>query len=404
MPVNLTVNGVPEIAVSTDSIDFGQVMVGGMGSDTFLIANVGCDTLFIDSLVSDHAAFIPDSLMGAAILPGDTLAVGITFSPADTVNYNGILTIFNNDQNVAIALLGQGIPAPAISVIPTNINVHLTCGDSVIVPVQIINSGAVQLDWNATTDLSSSISDDFDPGVDLSVWQDLQNAIASTNCGSVSGNALHFTGDGTRSATTIDLSVLSGGNIEFNLRFGTGGSPCENADGGEDVVLEYSTNGGASWTNINTYDTEAFTAFNLISEIVPPAAQTSNTRFRWRQISHSGDDFDVWSMDNVSIGTDGGNLITVIPDSGAVAIADTQTVDVKLNAKDALGGSYNNIITITSNDPVNPTVGIAVSIQITDLAVPALSDTALVFGSVILGNSGQQSFAVSYTHLRAHET
>ena len=75
----------------------------------------------------------------------------------------------------------------------------------------------------------------------------------------------------------------------------------ENADAGEDVVLEYSTN-GSTWNQLNTYDTEDFTSFTSITEYIPSAATTSTTQFRWRQLTHSGSNFDEWGLDNVSLG------------------------------------------------------------------------------------------------------
>jgi hypothetical protein len=42
--------------------------------------------------------------------------------------------------------------------------------------------------------------------------------------------------------------VLSGGTVNFSLKIGQGGAPCEQADLGENVVLEYSINNGATWT------------------------------------------------------------------------------------------------------------------------------------------------------------
>jgi minor extracellular protease Epr len=144
--------------------------------------------------------------------------------------------------------------------------------------------------------------DDFNDGA-VGSW-DVNNAQEDNECGQQSSPyALHFTGAGNRQASTQSLDVSKGGKVTFYLMFGTqsSSSGCENADNREDVVLEYSTNSGSSWTLINTYDTEAFTSFTLIQEDIPTEAETTSTMFRWRQVRHSGGNWDNWAIDDVLI-------------------------------------------------------------------------------------------------------
>ncbi|MDP6719931.1 MAG: S8 family serine peptidase, partial [Pirellulaceae bacterium] len=148
---------------------------------------------------------------------------------------------------------------------------------------------------------STVFDDDFDPSIEPGIWSSISNGVASNVSGTVSTNVLYFTGSGSRHAATGNLDVSAGGEVQFSLRIGTGSSPWENADSGEDVVLEYSTNGGASYNIFRTYDSEAFPAFSTVTEPIPLTAQTASTRFRWRQIQHSGNGFDNWGIDDVVI-------------------------------------------------------------------------------------------------------
>jgi len=162
-----------------------------------------------------------------------------------------------------------------------------------------LGSGEAQF----TTDIQNVImSDDFDPGISWGLWSNISNGTESNNCGSVTGNALYFNGAGARSATTIDLNVSQGGNIQFALKIGNGVFPCDNADPGEDVVLEYSTNGGGAWNLIQTLFEYAYPNFVEMSVDIPVPAQTVSTRFRWRQLANSGANQDNWSLDNVYVG------------------------------------------------------------------------------------------------------
>jgi autotransporter-associated beta strand protein len=147
------------------------------------------------------------------------------------------------------------------------------------------------------------ISDDFDPNTDTSIWTS-NVGVANTNFVASpplsSGNSLFFDGSIVRQATTIPVNVSVGGTVQFSLIFGSGTFP-ENADPGEDVVLEYSIDGGTTFTIITTCLTTAYKSWGQVTLAVPPAAQTSSTQFRWRQVTHSGAGYDHWALDNVVV-------------------------------------------------------------------------------------------------------
>ncbi len=144
------------------------------------------------------------------------------------------------------------------------------------------------------------LNDNFDP-LDMGNWANILGGTASTVCGAVNGNGLYFDGAGTREAETIGLDVSTGGTVQFMLKIADGVAPCDNADPGEDVVLEYSV--GGPWTIINTYNEGAYPNFTLIAEPIPAGAQSANTQFRWRQLSNSGAGQDNWVLDNVIVAT-----------------------------------------------------------------------------------------------------
>jgi gliding motility-associated-like protein len=145
--------------------------------------------------------------------------------------------------------------------------------------------------------------DDFDPGISWGLWSNITNGNQSAACGSVNGNALYFNGIGGRSATTNAINLINGGTIFFALKIGADVAPCDNADPGEDVVLEYATAGSLGpWTLLQTFNEAAYPDFTNISVNVPPAAQTAATHFRWRQLANSGNNQDNWALDNIQIG------------------------------------------------------------------------------------------------------
>ncbi len=199
------------------------------------------------------------------------------------------------------------------------------CYDTVTVVVSPLFAQASAVTQNVTcpscTDLNveftnynaGSIIDDMDPGLDGNMWTDASGAQAGStgHCGSVTGNAMYFKNTGVRQAVTVDVDATANcGFLSFALFMGntSSGTACENADAGEDIVFEYSTNGGATWTTINTYYQSQWdnnpTWQNFLIPI-PPMAQTTATRFRWSQPTFTqtfGD--DAWAIDNVNFQCD----------------------------------------------------------------------------------------------------
>ena len=91
--------------------------------------------------------------------------------------------------------------------------------------------------------------------------------------------------------------------ITFDLIIGNSSNGGENADGGEEIVLEYSLD-GSSWTHMETYAVGSYTNWTSRTVNVPEVAQTPSTQFRWRQLDHSGSSYDHWGLDNVKVGAE----------------------------------------------------------------------------------------------------
>lgn len=143
-------------------------------------------------------------------------------------------------------------------------------------------------------------SDAFEGSV-ASWWNSVQGGVPSNACGSVSGQALYFNGAGVRSATTGIMDMSAGGTARFSLKIANGTAPCDDAEPGEGVVLESSTN-GTTWTTVASFNEASYPAFTALTVAIPPGgAPGVNTRLRWRQLANSGAGQDNWSMDNVEI-------------------------------------------------------------------------------------------------------
>ena len=296
----------PGISLS-DSLIANPIATPLVTTNYILVASNGCGTDSDTVTVSiDPLPVILSS--DTTLCPGDSIqlaasgAISYNWSPGSSLNDSTIATPYAQPSftttyslsatssmgcilNETVTVIIDSVP----ELLASSSNDTICLGDS----TQLFVNGC------------SPITDDFDPGIDSLNWSSIIGGFATTNCGSVSGFALYFNGSPIRTATTKNLNVLSGGTIDFSLKIGSGSSPCEDADPGEEVILEYSINNGISWTNINTYSTTAFINFTFVSETIPINAQTAATMFRWNQPVHSGSCCDHWAIDDVNIACSG---------------------------------------------------------------------------------------------------
>lgn len=143
--------------------------------------------------------------------------------------------------------------------------------------------------------------EDFNGGNDPGLWNSVTGATNSPVCGFIVGDALLFDGGGTRIAETVDMDVSNGGEINFYIKVANGVAPCDDAEPGEDILFQYSTNGGGTWITIQTLLEFSYPNLTYLSIAIPGGAQTASTRFRWVQPVFTGANEDVWLLENLSI-------------------------------------------------------------------------------------------------------
>ncbi|MBK6628648.1 MAG: gliding motility-associated C-terminal domain-containing protein [Flavobacteriales bacterium] len=314
-------------------------------SDVYIVTGTsgisGCEKQFFFSI----ELAIPPIIQ--ALASGDSTGVeacllqpvqlGVDVSPPGTYVYSWSPGADLNDPSIA-----DPVANPAhttwYTVQVSTLNGCAVITDSVLVTV--VNGDVLALNTTADPPLICSgeqsqlglTAQQVIQGLDVldvapsSLWNGILNGSISNACGSVAGNALYFDGPGQRSATAGPVDVSTGGTVRFAIKIATGTAPCEDADPGEHVVLEYSTNGGGAWTIMDTYYEYAHPTFTVIQVNIPGPAQTANTLFRWRQLANGGVGEDNWSLDDVAIATNtvGGLTFTWTP---AATLNDPSIVD-----------------------------------------------------------------------------
>ncbi|MFY0688633.1 MAG: S8 family serine peptidase [Cyclobacteriaceae bacterium] len=146
MPVDLTVNGVPDISVNTDSVDFGIALLGAAVEQQVSIRNIGTDLLEIDTIVVTNPVFELDTVY-AELRPKTYLNVRITYLPSSAGSDLGSMYIVSNASNDTIILELNGLckEPPIFDVINDSFQDTLNTSDSSSFVFQISNSGSSEV-------------------------------------------------------------------------------------------------------------------------------------------------------------------------------------------------------------------------------------------------------------------
>ena len=279
------------IANFTNGVWSGNVAVARLATNMFLLASntagsIGNSNPF-DVLPTNQSPVITTQPATQTIITGVTASLTVSLYATPTLHYqwrfNGIDLV--NETNAVLTLHGT---------------TFTHSGDYTVVVSNRFGSTTSSV---ATLTVLAEFYDNFEPGIHLLQWSSLSSNVLATNYGgSVSGvNSLWFGGDGPRYAQSRSLDTIPGGAIFFDLRIASGRvSPWESASlPWEGIVLEYSVDDGAHWVEIARCETNVYTEWTRFAENIPGAAQSSNTRFRWRQLANSGGNYDHWALDDV---------------------------------------------------------------------------------------------------------
>ncbi|WP_289024245.1 PKD domain-containing protein, partial [uncultured Salegentibacter sp.] len=215
--------------------------------------------------------------------------------------------------------------------------------------------------YGTASSTTTATSFTFNGGVLPTGWSSSPFAVDASTCPGQNSpdNSAYFwatdtNAQGIRFVQTNAVDVSLGGDIEFYIRYGNDeGSGCEDPDApNEEVYLQYSTDGGNSWTDIfgdwDTTSTGSFAWYNWYwnSIAIPAAAQTANTIFRWYQPSNSGTTFDNWGLDDVSISAV--RPVTVTDWSWDFGDGNTANTQDAANTFDSTPGETNYTVTLTA--------------------------------------------------------
>lgn len=157
LPVEVTVAGVPDIAIDKPVINGGDVLVGQSRVQTIRIKNVGNAKLVVTSVTTSHPQFTISN--GAFEVPvGEQVTLNVTFTPSTVGAMTGTYVFNNNDpdeEDFEFTFNAKGATPPVINISPASVSATLISGETIKKTVAITNNGGMATSLGIQPDLFS---------------------------------------------------------------------------------------------------------------------------------------------------------------------------------------------------------------------------------------------------------
>ncbi len=149
--LNVTEGGVSDVALSTESIDFGDVFQGAVATNKFVLINNGSAATSLTSFVQDTNAFTITGEKNGELSASSILSFEVTL-PTDTIGVFSDMVTVTTDEGATfqVSLTGNVIDPPAISINLDPITQSLNYGEKASREFTIENTGLANLELVAT--------------------------------------------------------------------------------------------------------------------------------------------------------------------------------------------------------------------------------------------------------------
>jgi hypothetical protein len=434
----------PDIATSSDTLQFGEVYIGYPETLPLTILNTGSDTLHVSDIFSSHADFSVD-ITAFSLAGGENQEVTVSFGPISVGAADGILSIISNDPDQGIAtvgLIGTGLVAPEILVRPDSLSDSLYTGDTSIHTLMLHNQGGSDLNFEieivdpgalmliggpdeegglSKGPLAGDIIEDFDgagawpwsPWVSVESGGSVTTACAHDGPQGISDPGWYYRTDVTYGSPGDGLRIwVKPGSGRFYMGFGATASGAWSlvaAPNTTELIIQQNSGYGYSdlssvsqswvtgqWYLLeavfeegglvvgNLYDEDGTTLINTVSATLSGFAPAGVAIRSFSQFC--GDSFSSGALLA---------WLSADPTTGTVPAGDSLSIEVTFDAVGLNGGDYLNDIVITSNDPDEPETLVPAFLHVTGAPGMVVSDDTLDYGEVFVGAAVPETLLIS---------
>jgi hypothetical protein len=459
VPVHLEVIGKPSVALIPDSIVALKAYVAIPHELIVQVKNEGSGLLSVTSVTSSDSLVFKPSLGSFLVLPDSEKSLVITVTTSDTGVFRGTITLASNDTRrpvVQCVIAGHSIHPPVLTLVPDSLSLALNEGDTAKRTLTLGNAGLTELHWKLEGIPSSAIlSADpllsegvpvFKPGgeglwIQSPPWAavipgSLTAVGTSDGAGPLLpllvsdpvGDAMYvdvaeIRGLSERSLVTLQIVLATplnpydfGGFLGFDLDQNEAtGIPLPFGAEGQDLGCEFY----ATFFNLSA-GIDLFNAVgNYIGSVNPlldvagknftfsfPLSMLNNDDGRINIAAVLGNSYGPtdWAPD-VGHGVVLRTWILADPLEGVIQPAGTQNVTLTIDARRVGGGSYRDVVTIFSDDPLQTSKQFPIAFSVFGKPRAEFSPDS-VFGAIVyigvqrrdtlrLRNTGSRSLSVS---------
>ncbi|HOY84745.1 MAG TPA: C25 family cysteine peptidase [Candidatus Syntrophosphaera sp.] len=378
----------PMIVVNPGTLAYGDVAVGGTDVKTFTITNGGDQTL--TGTITTPAGYsvaeaarsatatsgkVSRNSLSFSVNAGASKTYNLTFAPTAAQAYNGNVAIANNSTNntsVNLAVTGTGYIPATIDIdndaLYANLQVETEGTDS----FTITNTGSQPLTYSISME-------------ELLVRANRQPQAASDADKSIAGSTLALDATNYLPGTTVDwtftvtnastdsewikdviISFPAGVTVNSATNFvgGDGGDLTPDVTSGSGVTVTWHGEGSSGWGVIYGNGDSASATVNVTigtglgGDLTLPWILNGDI---YGSEPHTLDGSIVLAEDLPPIA-----WLSVQPHSGSIAAGQSATITAYFSAVGMAVGSYEAMLTIHSNDPVNPSLDVSATMDVWD--------------------------------------
>ncbi|MGL1888012.1 MAG: T9SS type A sorting domain-containing protein [Reichenbachiella sp.] len=226
------------------------------------------------------------NITGGTAYPGDEITVTASVDGFDVADYNEKYTVLINNSylldNLVVSIDGVTDDIIITGTIPTN--------------VEYANASDIQVKiYDGSEPLVTLNQNVFD---DYNIEEDIAIEGAEVEEGDTDVD-FFMAGDRSLATPGFEISSVDDLSLQFTLsRENSVRSPL-----GTEVVLEYSTDAGSTYTEIETYSLnsagESGETYELDDSVLPSGMASTSTIIRFRQASNNGLDLDAWNISGI---------------------------------------------------------------------------------------------------------
>ena len=394
--VTLTVLADPEATLDPTALDFGEVFVNGTETQTVTLTNTGRDVLNVGNVYIDGAGFLldPEAETTFALDPNESREFEVTFAPTDVQAYTAALVVESDNPagDVSTTLTGEGIPAPIVEISPDSLDLQAYVGQQFERTLTISNTGGNPLECSIVeeviaqpTSLSAVfdallLEEDFNDGIP-SDWEVVDNAGEGLvwQLNSDFGDPNWTSGDGTAAAVNSDATAfvpydtelrtptMTANSDAMRLRFNANYRDLSTG-AGDAFDVDVSTDGGASWSNLLSWNEDhggflAPPGEDVDLDLSEHVSTGDEFMIRWRYYTDAPEPWDWYvQLDDVQVLSSYEWL--AFPDCDTIAPGESLEIPLSFDATGLAPGTYEVNLAINTNDPVNPEVVFPITLTV----------------------------------------